>query len=104
MAQPSYELTERTLLDKDGKAVPAGHPSGVVLLGAAGKRISHAQAVAAGLTTDVQEGDFPQHAGGGYYTLSSGERVKGKAAAVAAEKQLATGPPQDKARGPQEDK
>ncbi|MCD5001186.1 hypothetical protein IV487_01745 [Enterococcus saccharolyticus] len=34
------------------------------------------------------EPDFPKHVGGGQYELSNGEKVKGKDAALAAEKAL----------------
>lgn len=33
--------------------------------------------------------DFPKHTGGGYYELSNGEKIKGKDAAIEAEKALA---------------
>ena len=35
------------------------------------------------------EGPFPYHTGGGWYLLSNDERVKGKAAAITAEEDLA---------------
>ncbi len=100
----SYELTERTMLTADGKAVPAGDKGGVVLLGAPGKRIPYAEAAAAGLVKGDNPSDYPRHTGGGWYELSSGEKVKGKDAAAAAQKQLGDAPPEDKALGPQEDK
>lgn len=102
MAANTYTLTERTLLTAEGKAVPVGNPLGVVLLGPAGKTIPHSQAVAYGLAADKAE-LYPNHLGGGWYELSTGERVKGKKAAAAAEKAL-HGPPADKALGPKEDK
>ena len=44
-----YTLTERTLLDPQGRAVSDDDVTGVVLLGGKGKRIRMADAVAAGL-------------------------------------------------------
>lgn len=32
--------------------------------------------------------DFPKHVGGGYYELSNGEKIRGKDAAIKAEKAL----------------
>jgi hypothetical protein len=87
----THELAERTMLNADGQAVPAGHPDAVVLLGVAGKRISIDQAVAVGLIDDPAT-VYPKHVGGGYYELSSGEKVKGKADAALAEKALQAGP------------
>ncbi len=84
----TYVLTERTMLNADGQAQPAGEPGGVVLLGNPGKLIPMAQAVTVGLTDDPTT-VYPKHVGGGYYELSSGERVKGKADAALAEKALA---------------
>ncbi len=83
----TYTLTERTLLTADGQAVPAGHPDGVALLGAAGRTIPWAEAVACGLAADTSS-DYPQHVGGGWYELSDGSRVKGKDDAAAAQKLL----------------
>lgn len=37
---------------------------------------------------DEEELDFPIHAGGAYYKLSNGKKVKGKEAAIEAEKEL----------------
>lgn len=37
---------------------------------------------------DEEELDFPVHAGGAYYKLSNGKKVKGKEAAIEAEKEL----------------
>ncbi|WP_245807758.1 hypothetical protein [Halobacillus massiliensis] len=36
----------------------------------------------------LKEDEFPKHTGGGYFELSNGEKVKGKEAAVEAEKEL----------------
>lgn len=38
--------------------------------------------------TTVTEEAYPKHVGGGYYELSNGEKVKGKEAAIEAEKAL----------------
>lgn len=44
------------------------------------------------LIKEVEEQeDYPKHTGGGYYELSSGEKVKGKDAAIEAEKALKSG-------------
>lgn len=104
MPRNTFELTERTMLTVDGKAVPAGDPGGVSLLGGPGKLISLADATRYGLVAGTDPSDYPKHTGGGWYELSSGEKVKGKDAAAAAQKQLGDAPPQDKAQGPQEDK
>src|SRR5690625_4165653 len=39
----------------------------------------------------VANSEFPKHTGGGYYELSNGEKVKGKDAAIEAEKALKSG-------------
>lgn len=96
-----YEFTKRMMLTEDGKAVPAGHKDGVVLFGTPGKRIPHAQAAKAGLV-QADDADFPKHTGGGWYELSNGDKVQGKADAQAAEKALA--PAADKAAAKGEDK
>ena len=93
-------LKVRTYLTAEGKAVPAGQPGGVSLLGGPGKVIRAAQAQAVGLATDADA--YPQHLGGGVYELSDGSRVKGRADADAAEKLL--GAAEDKAATPGEDK
>ena len=103
MPAKTYELTERTMLDKDGKAQPAS-VGGVTLLGVAGKRIPMADAIKYGLVEGTDPDTYPKHTGGGWYQLSSGEKVKGKDPAQAAEKQLLDAPPEDKALGPKEDK
>lgn len=103
MPAKTFELTERTMLTADGKAAPASE-GGVALLGVAGKRIPMADAIKYGLVEGSNPADYPQHTGGGWYQLSSGEKVKGKDAAAAAEKQLLDAPPEDKALGPKEDK
>lgn len=38
--------------------------------------------------TTVTEEVYPKHVGGGYYELSNGEKIKGKDAAIVAEKAL----------------
>lgn len=48
MSKP-YVLTEKTMLTADGRAVPAGDPEGVEVLGAAGVRIPYDTAVKTGL-------------------------------------------------------
>lgn len=98
----TYTFTKRMMLTADGRAVPAGHPEGVVLLGTPGKTIPHSRAVELGLVGDTT-GEYPKHAGGGYYELSDGSRVKGKADAAAAEKAL-HGPTEDKAHSGTADK
>lgn len=98
----AFTLTERTMLTADGKAVPAGNPGGVMLLGVAGTAIPWAQAEACGLVSG-SSADFPKHVGGGYYELSDGSKVKGKKDAKAAEKQLHE-QSEDKALKPGEDK
>jgi protein associated with RNAse G/E len=37
---------------------------------------------------EVDEDEFPKHTGGGWYEISSGEKVQGKEEAEAAEKEL----------------
>lgn len=102
-AQPHHELKERTFLTAEGQAVPAGHPEAKVLLGPAGRLIPQAQAVALGLIGD-STGNYPKHLGGGWYELSTGERIQGKDDAAAAEKAL-HGATEDKAlHTEQEDK
>jgi len=39
----------------------------------------------------TENSEFPKHTGGGYYELSNGEKVKGKDAAIEAEKALKSG-------------
>lgn len=85
----SHTLTERTFLTADGKAVPAGHPDGVQLLGNVGKKLPLDVAREFGLV-EAKASEFPKHAGGGWYDLSDGSRVQGKDDAIAAEKALAT--------------
>lgn len=103
MPGKTFTLTERTMLTADGQAVPAGQPGGVQLLGVAGRTIDYNLAVKVGLVKEDAAGVWPRHTGGGWYELSDGSKVKGKADAALAEKALHT-PSGDKELKAEEDK
>lgn len=53
------------------------------------EKIEQLNGAGLGTILDVDEGpEWPKHAGGGYYELSNGEKVKGKDAAVAAQAEI----------------
>ena len=47
--------------------------------------------IQADINTQNNEGDYPKHAGGGWYTLSDGQRVQGKDEAAEAQNKLNSG-------------
>lgn len=50
----TYRLPSRTLLDKNGRAVPSGDPSGITVFGPAGKEIPMDLAIKLGLVSRKQ--------------------------------------------------